>query len=130
MRILAIADIHGVLGVYEWLIDWVSQQNIDLLVIAGDLFAGDWEDGQRKQAGPIISALKRTGVLRFYLTGNDDNVALHYQDERIKSLHGKRLSCRGYHLVGYQYTAPSFVGRLFVKSEEETLQDQGHLHGP
>lgn len=123
MRILATADIHGVLGVYEWLVDLVKERKIDLLVIAGDLFAGDWEDGQRKQAAPIISLLKRAGVPCFYLMGNDDNVALDYEDEQIKSLHGKRLSCRGYHLVGYQYTAPSFVGRLFVKSEEEMDKD-------
>jgi len=38
---LASADIHGVLVVYEWLIDLAKEQNIDLIVIAGDLFAGD-----------------------------------------------------------------------------------------
>lgn len=76
MQILAIADIHGVLGVYKRLVDLVGRQNSDLLVIAGHLFAGDWEDGQRKQAAPIISVLKRAGVPCFYLMGNDDNVAL------------------------------------------------------
>ncbi len=72
---------------------------------------------------PIISVLKRARVPCFYLMGNDDNVALGYEDEQIKSLHGKRFSCGSYHLVGYQYTAPAFVGRLFVKSKEEMDQD-------
>jgi Icc-related predicted phosphoesterase len=55
--------------------------------------------------------------------GNDDNVALDYEDELIKPLHGRRLTCGIYNLVGYQYTPPSFVGNLFVKSEEQIGED-------
>ncbi len=59
MRILATADIHGVMGVYEWLVELVQEYQVDLLLIAGDLFAADWEDGQREQARQIIPVLKR-----------------------------------------------------------------------
>jgi Icc-related predicted phosphoesterase len=59
MRILAIADIHGVVPVYEWLVELVEQYQADLLLIAGDLFAADWEDGQREQARQIIPLLKK-----------------------------------------------------------------------
>ena len=86
------------------------------------LFAGDWEDGQREQAHRIIPLLKKVAVPCFYLMGNDDNVALDYEDEQIKPLHGRRLHCGTCGLVGYQYTPP-FVGRVFVKSEEEITTD-------
>lgn len=122
MRILAVADIHGVVSVYEWLVELVEEYQIDLLLIAGDLFAADWEDGQREQARQIIPLLKRVAAPCFYIMGNDDNVALDYDDEQIKPLHGRRLSCGTYNLVGYQYTPP-FMGKVFVKSEEEIDED-------
>jgi Icc-related predicted phosphoesterase len=122
MRILATADIHGVVNVYGWLVELVEEYKVDLLLIAGDLFAADWEDGQRDQARQIIPLLKRVAAPCFYIMGNDDNVALDYDDEQIRPLHGRRLSCGIYNLVGYQYTPP-FVGRLFVKSEEEIEED-------
>jgi Icc-related predicted phosphoesterase len=123
MRILAIADIHGVMSVYEWLVGLVEEHQIDLLLIAGDLFAGDWEDGQREQALQIIPVLKRVNAPCFYIMGNDDNVDLGYEDEQIKPLHGRRVSWGSYNLVGYQFTAPSFVGKMFVKPEQEIDKD-------
>jgi Icc-related predicted phosphoesterase len=120
MRILAIADIHGVVSVYEWLVELVEEYEVDLLLIAGDLFAADWEDGQREQARQIIPVLKRVEAPCFYIMGNDDNVALDFEDEQIKPLHGRRLSCGTYNLVGYQYTPPIYwqgvreVGRRLV----------------
>jgi Icc-related predicted phosphoesterase len=122
MRILAIADIHGVVRVYEWLVELVEEHQVDLLLIAGDLFAGDWEDGQREQARQIIPVLKRVAAPCFYIMGNDDNIALDYEDEQIKLLHGRRLSLGTYNLVGYQYTPP-FVGNIFVKAEEQIDED-------
>jgi Icc-related predicted phosphoesterase len=122
LRILAIADIHGVVSVYEWLVELVDEYQVDLLLIAGDLFAADWEDGQREQALQIIPRLKRVAAPCFYIMGNDDNVALELEDEQIKPLHGRRLSCGTYNVVGYQYTPP-FMGKLFVKSEEEIDED-------
>ena len=91
MRVLATADIHGVVSVYEWLVELVEEHEVDLLLIAGDLFAVDWEDGQREQARQIIPVLKRVAAPCFYIMGNDDNVALDYDDEQIRPLHGRRL---------------------------------------
>jgi Icc-related predicted phosphoesterase len=54
--------------------------------------------------------------------GNDHNVALDFEDEQIKPLHGRRLCWGPYNLVGYQYTPP-FMGKMFVKSEEEIDYD-------
>ncbi len=50
MRILAAADPHRVMDVYEWSAESAVQRQVDLILLAGDLFAGDLEAGQRQQA--------------------------------------------------------------------------------
>ena len=126
MRILATADIHGVLSVYEWLVELVKEHEADLVVVAGDLFAGFQEEAQREQRGEIIPLLKRMPVPVLYLMGNDDFVHLDYEDERVKPLHGRRLDYGGHGFVGYQYSLP-FVGGIFVKPETEIERDLGSL---
>jgi Icc-related predicted phosphoesterase len=37
MRVLASADVHGRLAVYEWLLTVARQHNVDAIVLAGDL---------------------------------------------------------------------------------------------
>ena len=123
MRILAAADIHGVAKVYEWLVQSAESCKPDLLVLAGDLFAGGWAEEQREQARTaIIPLLKQVSVPVFYIMGNDDNVALDYEDQRIKPLHRRRIEMGGYEFLGYQYTPP-FVGVTFVKPESEIEED-------
>jgi len=123
-RILAIADIHGVLGVYDWLGQIARQYRPDLLILAGDLFAYDSEEGQREQARHIIPLLKRVEIPCYYLMGNDDNVGLDYADKQIQPFHGRRFTCGANNFVGYQYSPP-FVGELFVKTENQ-LEDDLH----
>ncbi|HVP55368.1 MAG TPA: metallophosphoesterase [Candidatus Eisenbacteria bacterium] len=120
MRILAAADIHGSLEVYQWLIEQTPLA--DVLVLAGDLFDADFEDQQRLQAEKILKILFRSSCPVFYVMGNDDNVALEYADALIKPLHGRRVEVGGYNFVGYQYTPP-FVGEMFVKEDSEIAKD-------
>ena len=122
VRILAAADIHGALHVYEWIGEMAAEHRINLLILAGDLFACGSENAQREQGRRIISVLKRTTVPCFYLMGNDDHVALDYEDEHIKPLHGNRLPCGKHSIVGYQYSPP-FVGTVFVRPESEIEKD-------
>lgn len=124
MRILAAADLHGVLRVYEWLAELAATE-ADLLILAGDLFDADWEEGQKRQAANIVRLLKTVPIPTLYLMGNDDNVPLGYEDERIRLLHGRRVELDKYNFVGYHFTPP-FVGDVFVKPEEEIALD---LHG-
>jgi Icc-related predicted phosphoesterase len=122
MRILAAADIHGALSVYEWLVESVKHYRADLVLLAGDLFAGDFAEGQREQATQIIPLLKALAVPCFYLMGNDDNTGLEYEDEQVKALHGRQLAWENYNFVGYQFTL-RFVGSVFVKPEREIEKD-------
>ena len=123
MRILAIADIHGANEVYEWLVESASKHRPDVVVLAGDLFSGGWEEEQRAEAQTIIiPLLKRVSAPVFYIMGNDDNVALDCEHEQIRPLHRRRLSCEDFHFVGYQFTPP-FAGAVFVKPENEIEKD-------
>lgn len=122
MRIVAIADVHGVRIVYEWLAGLAKEERADLLILAGDLFAEGWEEEQREQAQAIIPLLQRVPAPVLYLMGNDDFVGLDYEDERVKPLHGRRVEFGGYGFVGYQYSLP-FVGGIFEKPENEIDAD-------
>ena len=121
MRIIAAADIHGVRAVYEWLMD-VTRISCDVLVLAGDLFAGDFAYEQQKQAEKIVAILRASSVPVLYIMGNDDNVGLDYSDELIQPIHGRRVDIGAYNFVGYQYTPP-FVGDTFVKTDTEIEAD-------
>jgi Icc-related predicted phosphoesterase len=120
MRILAAADIHGVLPVYRWLVEQTS--SVDVLVLAGDLFDADFEDQQRLQAVEILKVLRQSHIPVLYIMGNDDNVPLDHEDDLIKPLHGRRIEIADYNFVGYQYTPP-FLGESFVKEDAEITRD-------
>jgi Icc-related predicted phosphoesterase len=127
MRILATADIHGVLSVYEWLATLLREQPADLLILAGDLLLGGWDNEQSEQASrDIVPLLKRMPNPVLYLMGNDDYVSLDYEDEQIKPLHGRRLDFGGYSFVGYQYS-PQFSGGIHEKLEGEIEMDLRRL---
>lgn len=120
MRILAAADIHGSLEVYRWLIEQTPLA--DVLVLAGDLFDADFADEQRKQAKEIVAILQQARVPVLYIMGNDDEIALDYEDTLVQPIHGRRTEIGGYSFVGYQYTPP-FVGEVFVKEDAEIAKD-------
>lgn len=120
MRILAAADLHGVIPVYEWLV--ANSRSADVLILAGDIFDADFEEGQREQAKNILEILGRSRIPVLYIMGNDDNIPLGRQDELIKPVHGTRIEIGDYNFVGYQYTPP-FVGESFVKTDDEIEQD-------
>ena len=119
MRVLAAADIHGVISVYQWLLDLIPREQPDVVLLAGDLLLGGWAEEQQKQVQEsVLPLLRQAPVPLFYLMGNDDFVGLDYEDKRVKPLHGRRLELGGYGFVGYQYSLP-FVGGGFEKPEAE-----------
>ena len=120
MRLLAAADIHGVVSVYQWL---VSQAHFaDVLILAGDLLDADFEEAQRQQAQGIVNILRSSPVPVLYIMGNDDNVPLDYEDKLIVPLHDRRVEIGGFNFVGYQYTPP-FFGERFVKQDDDIAVD-------
>lgn len=127
MKILAAADIHGQMEVYEWLIEQAREKKVELVILAGDLSASSWDEGeQRQEARTLISVMKKFPATTLYLMGNDDFFTLDCEDERVKPLHGRRLEFAGYAFVGYQYSTP-FVGSVHEKPEEEIERDVREL---
>jgi Icc-related predicted phosphoesterase len=126
MRVLAAADIHGELSVYEWLADVARQVQADVLILAGDLLEFDCEEKQTLQAARIISLLETYLVPVIYIMGNDDLISLDYESERLKPLHGRSVRLGQYNFVGYQYSLP-FMGGRFEKPEQEIEADMGAI---
>ncbi len=127
MRILAIADIHGAQNVYEWLGDAAAEHGANMVILAGDLLIGGWEDEQTDQARSVIIPLfQKIAVPVYYIMGNDDHIELGYEDEKIKPIHGRRLCFGLYGVVGYQYSPP-FMGGCHEKPEDEIATDLHQL---
>ena len=123
MRILAIADIHGVIEVYEWLRDAVSDYGADMLILAGDLLIGGWEEEQSEQARTFVMPLLQTiSVHVFFIVGNDDHIELKPADKKVRSVHGGRLDSGTYGIAGYQFSPP-FIGSCHEKPEDEIAAD-------
>jgi Icc-related predicted phosphoesterase len=123
MRILAIADIHGATEVYEWLRETAAENGADLLILAGDLLIGGWEDEQSEHARAVVVPLLRTiSVPVCYVMGNDDHVDLNPGDAQIRPVHGRRLDFGPWGIVGYQYSPP-FVGGCHEKTEGAIAAD-------
>ena len=126
MRVLAAADVHGELSVYEWLADVARQVEADVLILAGDLLEFDCEEQQNVQAASIISLLETCPVPVIYIMGNDDLICLDYESERIKPLHGRSVLLGQYKFAGYQYSLP-FMGGRFEKPEHEIEANMGAI---
>lgn len=127
MKILAIADIHGNLDVYRWILLLVEKQNIEAVVLAGDLLGFDPgfktpEEAQFANAKKILGILDKITLPVLYIMGNDDLLELPCPKSHMRSLHGCRVEIGAYNFLGYQYSLP-FVGGSFEKTESEIKND-------
>jgi hypothetical protein len=123
MRILAIADIHGATEVYEWLRGAAAEYGADLIILAGDLLIGGWEEEQSEQARAVVlPSLRAIPVPVWYIMGNDDHVDLGCDEETIRPIHGRRLIFGAWSVSRYQYS-PTFMGGCHEKPEEQIASD-------
>ena len=131
MRILAMADIHGVHHVYRAIPELAEKHQVEGLVLAGDLLGtpddlAPIEEAQRRSAREILGILAPLKVPVFYIMGNDDLVELEPASSQIQSIHGRRVDWGPYNLVGYQFSPP-FMGGIFEKPEDEIAVDLSGL---
>ncbi len=127
MQILASADLHGDLGIYEWLVGMVFDTNPDVLVLAGDLLdghnmIGTIEEAQRSTAFEILNIIGRVTQPVLYVMGNDDMIELDSMSDSIQSINESRIEIGKLTFVGYQYSLP-FMGGIFEKPEESIGDD-------
>ncbi|HEX8751169.1 MAG TPA: metallophosphoesterase [Nitrospira sp.] len=133
MRILASADVHGSQPVYEWLLTIAREQEVEAIVLAGDLFGcldgfNTPEDAQRHEASLLASMLEGSGLPVLYIMGNDDLVELNPGAGRVQSIHGREARCGRFRFVGYQYSLP-FMGGTFEKPDTDIRTDLADLPG-
>jgi Icc-related predicted phosphoesterase len=127
MRVLASADVHGRLAVYEWLVSTARQQQVQAVLLAGDLLGcpdgfDTPEDAQRHEARIVTDLLDTAGVPVLYIMGNDDLVELDSRSALVRPIHGRRVTCGRFGFVGYQYSLP-FMGGVFEKADEDIATD-------
>jgi Icc-related predicted phosphoesterase len=131
MKILASADVHGRRPVYDWLLNVAQEQDVDAIVLAGDLFGcldgfGTPEDAQRHEARLLTDVLQGVGRPVLYIMGNDDLVELNAGSDQLQSLHGREVKCGRFAFVGYQYSLP-FMGGTFEKPDADIRADLARL---
>jgi Icc-related predicted phosphoesterase len=117
MRILASADVHGSQPVYEWLLNLAREQEVDAIVLAGDLLGyldgfDTPEDAQRHEANWLTDVLEGSGLPVLYIMGNDDFVDLNPSASRVQSIHQREVRCGRFRFVGYQFSLPFMGGTL------------------
>lgn len=122
MKILASADLHGYYDVYRWIVDIAQKNEVDAVVLAGDLLGCPddslpIEEAQMADAERVLSIVEPLQAPVFYIMGNDDMIELPPSNSRCQSVQGKRVDFGGFNFVGYQYTLP-FMGGIFEKPEE------------
>jgi Icc-related predicted phosphoesterase len=127
MRVLASADVHGKLAVYEWLLRTASERQVDAIVLAGDLLGcpdgfATPEEAQQHEGGVLSERLSQAACPVLFIMGNDDLVELPVGSERVRSLHGRRVQVGSYAFVGYQYSLP-FRGGAFEKPDTGIASD-------
>src|SRR5262245_54445710 len=131
MRVLASADVHGRLAVYEWLLTVATDHNVDAIVLAGDLLGCPEgfetpEDAQRHEAKTLIRLLETAPVPLLYIMGNDDLIELDSHSSQVRTIQGRRITLGAFNFVGYQYSLP-FMGGAFEKAEAGIETDLAHL---
>lgn len=127
MHLLACSDLHGFHDTYRWVSEIAKKRKVDLALLAGDLLGvpdgfETVEDAQRSNGQQILGILEEMPIPVFYIMGNDDLVELEPKNDRVKSLHNRRIDIGEYNFVGYQYTLP-FMGGIFEKPEDEIKKD-------
>jgi hypothetical protein len=107
-----------------------AEQGADMVILAGDVLLGGWENEQSAQAREVVIPwLWAISKPVCYTMGNDDHVELGYEDERIRSVHARRFDFGPYNIVGYQYSTP-FMGGCYEKPEDEIAADLRLMESP
>ena len=95
LRILAASDLHGSLDISKKLSDKARAENVDLIVIAGDI--NDYHETTEN----IFEPFKQAGQRVFFIPGNADSEQEHLLLQRsAKSIHNYYVSYSGVGIAG------------------------------
>jgi uncharacterized protein len=126
MKILAFSDLHGDVLKAKELAQQASQENVDLVIIAGDL-----SNSKGKIEG-IIGEFKKENLEVAIIPGNHDNMAeINFLEKKynIKNLHGYAFKKNNVGIMscGYSNVGPHIIddNKLFemLKQQHEYVKD-------
>ena len=120
MNILAVTDIHSSGRINQTgLSEIITQENIDLLIIAGDITT--W--GTAKLVEKILSKFNNLEIPIFYVPGNmDPKKVTDIQMTNITPLHNKAIEHSGITFIGIGGSNPTPFPCPNIFSEEEINQ--------
>ena len=124
MKILAIGDIHGNTGLVKRLAKKAEEENIDLVIIAGDLTL--FEISTDSLIGPFLKAKKEV----LLIPGNHESLTtIDFLSElypNVKNLHGSSFKKNGVGVFGAG--GSSSVGPYSVINDEEIFKILENAH--
>ena len=118
MKILATSDLHGEINAYKNLSHYGKNNDVDILVIAGDLTSYSNNNNQENIIKEILNTINKPVL---FIMGNDDEYEW-TSEKSTTNINMIEYKFEGISFVGYQFTNP-FVGGLFEKPEEEQAKD-------
>jgi len=96
LRLLACADFHGSRKAVEKVADLSLREEIDLIVVAGDI-----ANNSLRTATDFLGILKKTDLPILFVPGNLDPKSLaDWQDASVKSIHGRAYNYQGFVFLG------------------------------
>ncbi|MDK2870143.1 MAG: uncharacterized protein PWP39_1378 [Pyrococcus sp.] len=98
MKIVAITDIHGRRSKVEELVNVLRGENVDMILIAGDIthFSG------AKEAEEVLSPILALNIPVLAVMGNcDGRDVLDFLEQKGISVHEKRVEAKGVGIVGF-----------------------------
>ena len=113
-KILAIGDIHGDTGLAKKLAEKAVKENVDLVILAGDL---TWMDQSIENiVGPFVKAEKQILLIPGNHEPNSTINLLSEMYSNAKNLHGSHHKIKDLGIFGAGYD--SLVGPFWVEDEE------------
>jgi len=123
MKILAVGDLHGDSGLAKKLAEKAKKENVDLVIITGDLTFLEQSTYQ------IIGPFEREGKEVLIIPGNhESNTTMNFLESKYlktKNIHGKHVEKEGIGFFGVGYATS--VGPFAIEEKEMmNLLKKGH----
>jgi Icc-related predicted phosphoesterase len=141
VRFLYVTDVHGMVDVFEKVLELATAKDVGFVVFGGDITSGASPSCQKFFLQfYLVRRLKefrnKTGKPVFVMMGNDDffsNFPILRKagrDKIAKALYKGAYRFGDYSIVGYPYVNPTpFLLKDWEKSEDEILKDLEKISG-
>ena len=124
MRLLACADFHGSREAVEKVRDVALREDIDLIVVAGDI-----ANNSLRTAIEFLGILRKTNLQTLFVPGNLDSKSLiDWSDASVRSIHGRTYDYRGLVFIGLggAIRGPFYTPFEYDETEAASILDEAY----